>query len=627
MSEFVITLLYKLAWATIALSLASLALDYLAKSLNAKSYSLMAISGFTPLIVGVIVLYGSWQVTIPLNVVSSNLSLLTKMRVPDAEPHRSGNQQFTASEHSLRSDSLVNESTVAESTWASETRQARAIPAMAIAAAVLVSIWLAGVMWKIGTAIASYTRLCLLSREEFTVAENHFQAEWFLLQSKNRSSPIPLFESSVLGPALCLMPCGYSLVVPRSSWSQALKCERELVMRHELSHYNRNHILFIALCRALAAIHWFNPFAKACVARFELACEWQADDDAMNKCEESAVQLAKSLVYFNSPQVSISGFRGAAELSSNDSQLKKRVSRLFSTHFEKEAGMVKIFLMSFAILPMLALVTAKFNVDAAGSLPDDDSLFTISSGGKIDPAERESNNGEASDPAPAAPTPVILTEAAQDDSAKISERGRKNPYRILFDEMASRPNSPSLSKEFLQKTFRKDFAQLSNRSEIQAKSLRSIVRTENGDRVTYEFDVDPFLLFHEICYFFTGDMSTADGVFEGIHEDPQGPRIDLRKILKEDLKPRAKLICRFVDDSRVDWLVEIGLVDQASFLPKFRQYCKSEPRGVEPQTPDYSHVVFQPSKDAIVDKPWAVAVNEQRFYSGTVELVEEAIKP
>jgi hypothetical protein len=468
-------------------------------------------------------------------------------------------------------------------------------------------------LWKIGVASLSYARLFKLQRKEFTDAP---KLSWAKIARRLGYPQIPVYESSALGPAICLFPTGYALVLPRDLWAQASESLRVLVMRHELAHYKHNHILKMTLCRACAAIHWFNPLAKTCVARFECACEWQADDDAIEKCDVSAVCLAQSLLYFNSPRMSTSSCSGVIELANAENQLKYRVARLLSSNSEKETSMIKVLAMITTTALLVAIATSRLTVNGI-TFQSTSSLVAV-----------EPRNGDANE----FPNGLMVEGQVNNNAAKDAG----NALQLLFDEIALAPAPRKVNVE----AFRKAFPDVKRwAKEIQFDSLTSIRRTEVADSlITYEFEVDALKFFHELSYAITEDNHTSAEILQGIKNDINGPLVDLERSLKEDLKREVKLTCHFKGEFEMEYLLEVGLVNQNDFLPKFRKVMKCEPFA-QPKRPDYSLVVFQKSRgdenfsdfggfppDPEYFEPWAAAVDKQRLFIGTVELVERAIK-
>ncbi len=158
------------------------------------------------------------------------------------------------------------------------------------------------------------------------------------------------------------------------------------------------------------------------------------------------------------------------------------------------------------------------------------------------------------------------------------------------------------------------------------------IRHEYGDEVTrtelaqgtvaYEFTVDAVMLIQEVTYLTSGNPSVADDILQGLLHDPNGPRIDLRKALREHLGTRVKLTCDFQTDGTLDYVVEMGLIDPAAFLPTFRRVFTSEPRYMANESMDFYAIMLPATNEAEKTERWGAAVVGQQLYWGSLDKVE-----
>jgi WD40 repeat protein/beta-lactamase regulating signal transducer with metallopeptidase domain len=136
--------------------------------------------------------------------------------------------------------------------------------------------------------MAGLTALALLRYRAFAVrlrATCDPTPEWLdqwkrILDEFQISKPVPLRVSPDAGPALCLLPSGYRLVVPEALWAELAPAQRAAILRHELAHFQRGDLWTALLARGLAVIHWFNLLAWWALSRFEEQSEFVCDQIA-----------------------------------------------------------------------------------------------------------------------------------------------------------------------------------------------------------------------------------------------------------------------------------------------------------------------------------------------------------
>lgn len=146
----------------------------------------------------------------------------------------------------------------------------------------------------LGMGALSYIRFARRVRR-FEPASGEWAREWHELLHKRRTGrQIPLVVSESWGPALCLLPAGFRVIVPKSLWNTLSATERIAILRHELAHYERNDLLKSLLARLVVALHWFNPAAWWARRQFEAAGEWACDDQAA--AQSGSLEFAKTLM-------------------------------------------------------------------------------------------------------------------------------------------------------------------------------------------------------------------------------------------------------------------------------------------------------------------------------------------
>ncbi len=187
------------------------------------------------------------------------------------------------------SDDLKNRTEMSQSTTDAKT---------------VVSEWtwrrFAALVWGFGAAavlslnLAGYSRFVRRTRR-MRAASAEFAREWDdLLVARKLGRAIPILVSDTFGPAFCLTPAGYRLVIPENRWTSLSQAERLGILRHELAHYERSDLFKSLLVRCVVVLHWFNPAAWWAQRQFERAGEWACDDAAGGQA--GRVEFAKVLM-------------------------------------------------------------------------------------------------------------------------------------------------------------------------------------------------------------------------------------------------------------------------------------------------------------------------------------------
>ncbi len=154
------------------------------------------------------------------------------------------------------------------------------------------------------------------------------------------------------------------------------------------------------------------------------------------------------------------------------------------------------------------------------------------------------------------------------------------------------------------------------------KSIRNTNRTVQPDGiVVYEFDVQPLSFVEEVAYLASGNETVAGEILDGLLRDPKGPQVDVKKELENNIGKRVKLTCRFHLDGTMEYLVEIGIRDQAAFMPTFQRIFESEPGYLANRSKDF-YVPQTPSTSTAKPQRVAAAVINNKLIWGTLEMVE-----
>ncbi len=192
-----------------------------------------------------------------------------------------------------------------------------------------------------------------------------WQREWNeLLVGQGVRRTIPLCVSAETGPALCLLPSGYALLVPRTLWTSLAAKQRRAILGHELAHYRRGDLWKSLLARAVALPHWFNPLAWYAVRRLDECAEWACDDAAAASSDVRS--YAETLLQLND------GPGAVASAAVRGGRLYARIRRLLTNRRLEDSIMKKIALVaSILVLTLAGLVRPELtNEVLAGSPPE-----------------------------------------------------------------------------------------------------------------------------------------------------------------------------------------------------------------------------------------------------------------
>ena len=188
----------------------------------------------------------------------------------------------------------------------------------------LAAFWVGGIGLVLGLNIFGYGRLVRHTRR-MRPASDPYAREWdALLADRRIARRIPLLASSDCGPALCLTPGGYRLIVPESRWGSLSPAERLGILRHELAHFERNDLFKSLVARCVVVLHWFNPVAWWAQRKFDAAGEWACDDFAGGR--EGRVEFAKVLLELGTPPFASVPLADAAAGGSLHSRIRRLLS-------------------------------------------------------------------------------------------------------------------------------------------------------------------------------------------------------------------------------------------------------------------------------------------------------------
>ncbi len=164
-------------------------------------------------------------------------------------------------------------------------------PAKVSWSAIGLVVWLVGIASLMLLGLVRYLRF--VRQVNYTLpAERQWESLWErLLADRGIRKSIPLAVTGELGPAMCLLPSGYRLVVPQSLWRELTASQQASIMRHELAHYTRGDVWWAMAARSVALLHWFNPLAWWASSNFVAQAEYLCDSAAAGQDPTSFAEV------------------------------------------------------------------------------------------------------------------------------------------------------------------------------------------------------------------------------------------------------------------------------------------------------------------------------------------------
>jgi beta-lactamase regulating signal transducer with metallopeptidase domain/peroxiredoxin/outer membrane lipoprotein-sorting protein len=294
----------------------------------------------------------------------------------------------------------------------------------------VISLW-QGVLllWGVGllscVAVGLWRYLRFLGRlQTVDSPKEEWAQEWRqLLLSRGARRPIPLRVSYDVGPALIWRPSGYQVVVPEAAWEKLTPKQRQLILCHELAHYEQGDLWRLLAVRLLALPHWFNPLSWWAVRKFEECTEWLCDGAAANAAAgASTIEYARALIQLGSSRFPQTSGVGAAQ----GSRLFHRIQRLISSPFTEDSRMKKFVVVSLA-----------FGLLLMGSVR----IHLV--------AKEPSATGAMADHKPAAVKPPAPTPRAKKPAEKPLGKSAEKPKWPLAD-LSAFPDEPAAHAMFNQ---------------------------------------------------------------------------------------------------------------------------------------------------------------------------------
>lgn len=190
----------------------------------------------------------------------------------------------------------------------------------------------------LAVSILNIKRVLKIKKQSFLVERNHLYSTYI---TSNLDSPFSF---------------GKSLYIPQIYDGE----ERDMIIKHEVSHIIRNHTLDIVLVSLINAVQWFNPFVYLIKRKLVEVHEYQADIDVL-KCGVNIIKYRELLL------LSQFGVAPAISNSFHKSLTFKRFIKMENLK-QSKAGISAIALFAAAILLLFSVTSFSKSV-----IPDNSS--------------------------------------------------------------------------------------------------------------------------------------------------------------------------------------------------------------------------------------------------------------
>ncbi|MDD6032202.1 MAG: M23/M56 family metallopeptidase [Oscillospiraceae bacterium] len=208
--------------------------------------------------------------------------------------------------------------------------------------------------------------------------------------------------------------------------------ELSMVLRHELTHYRKGHLLMQALTRLAAAIHWFHPLGWLLLKKLPSACEAACDEAlAATLSKQERKQYGLVILRFSDARA----YSGCAALASPRQDMERRLnSVMHPIHISKK---VKLFTLLAAAALLcascgLSYKTAPVAVKQPAAAVSDSSTASDST------SEDESSSAPAESSEAASSAASDESEAPSGQSEPESEvSSEASGFYVKADEMPS----------------------------------------------------------------------------------------------------------------------------------------------------------------------------------------------
>lgn len=419
MNGLFVQLIFKLGYATLALSLAAWTVSLLFRAARVRSPAVHRWAWCLVLLQGIVF----WRVTVELPWPQAD-------SLAESLPSSGWQAAPAAAGIDVNPPPIAPLTTLARPARPANMRQTMP-PA---ASGLLLAIWLGGMLVVLGRSCLGY-----VSFWRSLPVSHPLAAEWCkeladLCRELGISQPISLHGAGRLGPALCWLPGGCRLLVPIASWRELTATQRQAVLRHELAHYRRGDLWKSLAMRLIAVPQWFNPLAWMALRRFDEAAEWACDDAVQEGAPDATFDYLRALIQLSGPAHS----RPSLQAAIGGGSVPYRIRRLLSS--EQKDSTVRILTIFTLTLAVAAAGLAQLRF-AAAQTP---ALKGTTEASTADPP---GESKEAEDPAIAAATERTAPELAEREAMIDMARVFKADRSFLARQQVLRDKQGRLASE------------------------------------------------------------------------------------------------------------------------------------------------------------------------------------
>lgn len=149
------------------------------------------------------------------------------------------------------------------------------------------------------------------------------------------------------------------IVFPKDGYGET---ETEMIIRHELTHFRRNDVIYKLIFHFISCVYWFNPLMKVMEIYAEKDVEISCDEDAVKYCTrmqkaEYAQTILKVINMKNNKLILSTSF------SQNAKNVKERFSNiLFGKNLKKGRAITALMLVMVLSVTSLVGCSSNFSV-------------------------------------------------------------------------------------------------------------------------------------------------------------------------------------------------------------------------------------------------------------------------
>lgn len=250
-----------------------------------------------------------------------------------------------------------------DGTAAAHEKNTGKLPALSFSE-IIVRVWILGICISLIYFLTGYLLFYGKCRKSMRpVKDKELERRILAIEQKlTGKSNIPVYQSRrISGPMLTgiFQP---RLVIPafKKQWDET---ELELVMGHELCHYEKKDIFLKLLMTAAGCMNWFNPIVYLMKKQFFYDLELFCDESVLwgRDLEEREAYAHIMLIFAGKKNKS---FYLTAGFGGNKNKMKKRIDHMLDMEIKKK-GIVSIIMTGLVIMAVSTAVSCGYRPEAA----------------------------------------------------------------------------------------------------------------------------------------------------------------------------------------------------------------------------------------------------------------------